>query len=227
MKIAVISDLHIGRRGLDFLDHSDYVFTSFLRNLEASYDKIILLGDVVETLMPTIPGGYEKAFKDAWNYRSAITSRFQRNQYEYIFGNHDYIAERLVGAKERMLVEHKDTKILFVHGHQLDKMYSKTIGNFVVYMSGLGVRAGLGGIYRKLATIEASRHRWDLRLNKEIKNLSEMAGASVLVSGHTHNGGVTKIGEGLVYLNSGHCAFGPIQFLSMDLDRSEYKLITC
>lgn len=223
MRIAVISDLHIGKEDIDLLDHTDAYFSGFLKNLEISFDKIVLLGDIIETLMPEFPGEYEKAFWNAWNHRRQITSRFESNQYTYVYGNHDWIAQKTVNAKERLQIEHKNRKVLFVHGHQTDKVYSKNIAESIVFSLGWGIRAGLGSLYRKLAYMESIRHIRGLYLGTEIKKLSRQYDANTIVMGHTHTAMIKDFGN-ILYLNSGHCSFGRIHFISMDLDNDKFEL---
>lgn len=223
MNIAVISDLHIGPPGVDLLDHSDDSFIAFLRNLELSYDKIILLGDIIETLMPKTPGQYEKAFWEAWNYRRAITQRFLTTPYEYIFGNHDWIAEKTVGAVERMHLSYRDRRILFLHGHQTDKLYSRRIGESIVFAVGWGIRGGLGRLYRQIAYLETVRHCRNLFFSKEVEEIAENTGSNTIVMGHTHTAMIKDFRD-VLYMNSGHCAFGKRNFISMDLDNDKFSI---
>lgn len=51
MEIAIISDLHIGSGDqTDRFGHDDYEFLRFLDFLESNFSRIVLLGDVFETL---------------------------------------------------------------------------------------------------------------------------------------------------------------------------------
>ena len=51
MKIAVISDLHLGRGdAADLFGHDDAEFLRFLDFLEGNFERIVLLGDIFETL---------------------------------------------------------------------------------------------------------------------------------------------------------------------------------
>lgn len=221
MRIAVISDLHIGPPGLDFLDHSDDSFISFLKNLESSHEKIILLGDIIETLMPKYPGGFEENFWRAWFHRRAITSRFEHPQYTYVYGNHDWIASKLVHAKERLYIHSGGRRMLFVHGHQLDRLYNKNVGESLVYALGWGVRGGLGKLYRKLAYLETARHARMMFITKEMKKIISETNSNTLITGHSHSAMIKNFGD-ILYLNSGHCAFGNKNFLSMDLENDHF-----
>ena len=51
MEIAVISDLHLGTGGAaDGFGHDDAEFLRFLSFLERNFERVILLGDIWETL---------------------------------------------------------------------------------------------------------------------------------------------------------------------------------
>ena len=57
MEIAVISDLHLGTGGAaDGFGHDDGEFLKFLSFLEKNFEKVVLLGDVWETLTGALPG---------------------------------------------------------------------------------------------------------------------------------------------------------------------------
>jgi UDP-2,3-diacylglucosamine pyrophosphatase LpxH len=51
VNIAVISDLHLGNEdGVDSFGHLDSEFLRFLAFLENNFERVVLLGDVWETL---------------------------------------------------------------------------------------------------------------------------------------------------------------------------------
>lgn len=212
---------------MDLLDHDDASFISFLKNLEDSHEKIILLGDIIETLMPKIPMQYDKAFWGAWYNRRKITSRFETNQYTYVYGNHDWIAGKLVHAKERLYLSYGDRKILFLHGHQTDRLYNRNIGESLVFAMGWGIRGGLGSLYRRIAYIETMRHCRNMTFSGELKRIATEAQVNTVVMGHTHTAMIKNFDSNLLYLNSGHCAFGNTNFLSIDLKEDRFVVEKC
>jgi UDP-2,3-diacylglucosamine pyrophosphatase LpxH len=219
MRVAVISDIHIGPPGkADIFGHSDRSFCGFLRNLEISFDKIVLCGDIIETLTPKYPGQYEQAFWQAWSYHREVTSRFEKDIYIYVYGNHDFIAKKTVGAKERVNI-HGAT---FLHGHQTDALVTYPIGEVIVYLAGWAMRAGFKSLYEKASQVESIRH---LRKSSAFySKVQELANDSILVMGHTHSAKVQKIGD-VLYMNSGYCAFGNQIGCSLDFESSEFKLL--
>ena len=56
MNIAVISDLHLGSDdATDSFGHDDAEFLRFLGFLEGNFERIVLLGDIWETLTSRCP----------------------------------------------------------------------------------------------------------------------------------------------------------------------------
>ena len=96
MRIAVISDLHIGAE--DFRPDG---FGAFLDHLECEHDEIILLGDVFECYFPVLPWG-ALADHDHFDRRyHDITDRFRSSKYTVLSGNHDIVAWRARGVPSR------------------------------------------------------------------------------------------------------------------------------
>ena len=64
MKIAVISDLHLGPAdNTDLFGHDDAEFLRFLQFLESNFERIVLLGDIWETLSSKVPWTPEQALR--------------------------------------------------------------------------------------------------------------------------------------------------------------------
>ena len=121
MKIAVISDLHLGNGdGADCFGHDDTQFLSFLNFLEGSFERIILLGDIFETLTSRRPRGQVEALLEAEDRHREIVARFQRPQYRYIHGNHDLVAANVRDAPTELRIDADGQRIVFMHGHGYD-----------------------------------------------------------------------------------------------------------
>src|SRR5258705_12933317 len=103
MKLAVISDLHMGLNDLtDQFKHDTYQFLQFLKYLESNFERIILLGDVWETLFKIDQvGSLHKSFE----IYQEIFKRFQGNKYVYIYGNHDLVNAHYLKAPEDLVIE--------------------------------------------------------------------------------------------------------------------------
>ena len=102
MQIAVISDLHLGRK--DKLDQfnrnqgAEAQLYTLLRYLENHVDKIILLGDIFETLRGKTLY-QEGEFRSALKHYPKISKKLLTNEkYVLIQGNHDTATGDLLSA---------------------------------------------------------------------------------------------------------------------------------
>ena len=120
MRIAVISDLHLGPGEIDQFGHDDTEFLKFLGFLEDNFERIVLLGDVYEALMPVhlSDANTKTALVECIDYHKEIVKRFDSKQYTYIYGNHDWIAAEHMSAPEELRIEANGQRIIFRHGHQ-------------------------------------------------------------------------------------------------------------
>src|SRR5215471_5008177 len=182
MNIAVISDLHLGPGDRsDLFRHQDWEFLRFLTFLENSFERIILLGDVWETLTPAWPGDPVQALRRAREAHPEIARRFERPKYTYIHGNHDIVAGECEGVPEELVITHGKTRILLTHGHHHDLLIRRArfISEFGVWLGGWILRLGLGSLYRVLDAVDRLRsgvtpdptsctfQRWAIALAKQ------------------------------------------------------------
>lgn len=123
MKIAVLSDLHLGfGDASERFTHQDHRFLLFLDKIEEQHDRIFLLGDIWETLMPT---NWFSSSKKESLYRSmethrTIADRFTQSNYVLFCGNHDRITSRELGALDQLQVSFGEHSLLFMHGDRFE-----------------------------------------------------------------------------------------------------------
>jgi len=105
MQIAVLSDLHLGAK--DPLDRFARVedaerhLVDFMRELEGSVDRVVLCGDVFETLRGPLPGPSKRELDLAMAAYPEIARRVTEDpKYVLVQGNHDTIAGATMGAPE-------------------------------------------------------------------------------------------------------------------------------
>jgi len=231
MAIAVISDLHLGPGDrTDIFRHADDQFSRFLAFLEANFERIVLLGDIWETLTPTWPGDPAEALRRAREAHPEIARRFERPRYTYVHGNHDLVAGAAFGVPEELVWTHGSTRILFTHGHHHDVLIRKArwLSELGVWLGGWLLRAGLRSVHRLFDALDQARsglaveperctfQRWAL-------SLARSQGADVVVTGHTHLALRSEHRDAL-FLNSGSCADGRFSFLSLDPSRGAYAV---
>jgi predicted phosphodiesterase len=230
MKIAVISDLHMGPTGdTNPFGHSDERFARFLGFLESNFEKIILLGDIWETLMTPWPY-YDRAgaLRAAREAHRSIARRFEGSQYTYIHGNHDCVAGVVEGAPEELSLDVDGVRMLFTHGHRQDPIivHALWLSEMGVWAGGWILRLKLGFVHRMIRRFDRFRsgarpdagacsfQRWAV-------SLARARSADIVVTGHTHIPLRAAHGDQL-YLNSGSCAAGNFSFLALDTKSGEY-----
>jgi predicted phosphodiesterase len=198
--------------------------------LETNFEKVVLLGDIWETLTAKTPGMHAAELKAAEEHHREIFERFQRPQYHYVHGNHDFVAGRTRGAPDELKLNDSGVSMLFSHGHQGDVlcMQRKWLSELGVWLGAWIRRFGLQPVYSYFAAMERERSsdrggecvvkQWALAHADERK-------VDIVVTGHTHVAAKSEDG-GRLFLNSGSCANGHISFLSMDTRRGHYGINT-
>lgn len=229
MEIAVISDLHLGSGGrADGFGHSDTEFLKFLSFLEKNFERVVLLGDIWETLTGCLPGDPAAELKAARATHPEIARRFARERYVYVHGNHDLVAGAVEGAPDEYVIHADGQRVLFTHGHQNDSLIQRRrwLSELGVWLGGWIRRLGAAALYRLLAELDEQRggvsadgqrctfQRWaiDVATRREV---------DIVVTGHTHLPTSAEHGSRL-FLNSGACAEGNFSFLSLDTRRACY-----
>ena len=228
MQIAVISDLHLGTGGAtDEFGHDDADFLKFLNFLEGNFEKILLLGDIWETLTAPSPARQLEQYHAARAAHREISERFSGRKYQYVHGNHDLVAGVKLGVPAEHLIVDGGVRLLFSHGHQGDGLCStaRPVSEFAVWLGAWIRRLGLHWFYRYLAKIEHIRtsNAGDCRVRRWALHQAEARDIDVVITGHTHVPVCEESGSTL-FLNSGTCAQGMTSFLSLDTKRGDYRV---
>jgi len=231
MQIAVISDLHLG--GADRTDtfgHDDGEFLRFLSYLESNFERIVLLGDIWETLTGPHLAGPARSLGAARSAHPEIAKRFLKQRFLYVHGNHDLVAGTLERAPESLVIREHGTRILFTHGHQHDFLIQKArwLSELGIWIGGWLLRLGLSPVYRTLSALDmlrsgASRDGSRCSFQRWAMAAARMREADVVVTGHTHVATRNEHGDRL-FLNSGSCAEGRFSFASLDTLRGAYAV---
>ncbi len=230
MKIAVISDLHLGAGGpTDLFGHDDGEFLRFLRFLEANFERIVLLGDIWETLTGRQYGDPRVELARARGHHREIANRLERPQYAYVHGNHDLVAGTQ-STPDEWLVSAKGVRILFTHGHQNDLIvkHARFVSEFGVWLGGWIRRIGLASVYKLFRSLDglrggASRDALRCTFQRWAVREARARSVDVVVTGHTHIAARAEHGDRL-FLNSGSCAEGKFSYLAMDTQRGQYAV---
>lgn len=233
MEIAVISDLHLGPGGAaDGFGHDDSDFIRFLAFLEANFERIVLLGDIFETLTGSLPGDPAAELLAARLAHPDIARRFSKPAYTYVHGNHDLVAGAVLGVPDEFTLEADGVRLLFTHGHQGDSLVARRrwLSELGVWLGGWIRRLGLAPLYRLLSSAEtwrtgSSSDSTRCAFQREWVGQATRRDVDIVVTGHTHIAARAEHGSRL-YLNSGSCSDGQLSYLAIDTRRASYTVHT-
>ena len=236
MHIAVISDLHLGTGRGDQFGHDEATFLKFLDHLEANFERVVLLGDIYETLSVR-PSAQVRELRRAKEQHKAIVARFDRPMYRYVHGNHDWVAGHIDQRPDTLTLRVDGQRLAFMHGHQFDWVVKKArfISDWSAWLASWLVRLGMAPIVKATNAIERlvmgveatdpTKLGKPDRFQRAAMSWCDASEVDVIVTGHTHNGTVTPHGDRM-FLNSGSCAEGRFSFLAMDTRAASYTLQT-
>jgi len=234
MQIAVISDLHLGRK--DKLDQfnrnqgAEAQLYTLLRYLENHVDRIILLGDVFETLRSKTLD-HEGQLRSVLRHYPKISKKILTNdKYVLLQGNHDTITGKVLNAPEMLKIKDNGTNIAFFHGHQLDPMiagfWTKNFERVGVWMGGWFERMGIditrsGNISSKL---KALNNQWKVgKFEHMAASMASEMGADIVVTGHSHHPMKVMFDDAL-FLNSGTRVCGRQDMVLIDTTAHTYDV---
>ena len=230
MKIAVISDLHLGAGDAsDTFGHGDVEFLRFLARLEGDFERIVLLGDVWETLTSRRLFAAREGLRHAREAHAALASRFELPKYTYVHGNHDIIAAS-EGVPVEVVLDADGVRLLFTHGHHHDWLIRRArwLSETCVWLGAWVRRVGLSTVYRlgyllDSALSRPSTHCLEDTFQTWAYALAKLRQADVVVTGHTHVAMRSERGSRL-FLNSGSCSEGRFSYLAIDTKSNHYEV---
>lgn len=225
MRIAALSDFHIGARGYtDEFRHREADFLAFLDSLEQTHDRIVLVGDIYQTEHALLPGNTAAAAQlaRAQARMPALCERLRGPQYHYLHGNHDAVAGKALAAPETLHLHADDFTIVFIHGHQFDPIFqrARAAAQAATWFTGRLRRAGLRPIAqwfegRDIAIKHTRFGHIDGPYARAARTLLRDHAADLVVMGHTHVPHLHELPEGRV-VNTGSCSRGRRTHVSID-----------
>lgn len=232
MRIAAISDLHIGAHARsDTFGHAQDAFLSLLDGLEATHDRIVLLGDIYQTDHGWIPGlgAASRLLQRARERVEALSRRWSESQYLWVHGNHDPVTAAELGAHTEVILGEPGSRVLFTHGDAFDPVI-KRIPRLSVLGTWFAGRTRDFGLIRLAEYLEdqdvhikADQH---LAANGPYASaasaLFERREVGVVVMGHTHIPMRQELPGG-VLANTGTCSRGRFMGVSVDTATGEVK----
>ena len=237
MQIAVISDLHLGAK--DRLDRfhrypdAEAELMASLGRLERAVDRVVLCGDIFETLRGPRPGPMQAQLQAALDAYPELARRIVHDErYRIVPGNHDTLTEARFEAPQMHWEADHGLRIVFFHGHQSDRLARGRAP-----MSRLGVWAG--GVLERMGVpvtqrVDAQRGRAypepdapgldPRRLELVSVATGRGLGADVVVNGHTHDAVHREVGD-TVYLNSGTWLNGRREAVLIDTEARRFEIL--
>ncbi len=231
MKIAVISDLHLGPGDAsDSFGHGDADFLRFLARLERDFERIVLLGDVWETLTSRRVFDAREGLRQARESHAALASRFERPQYLYVHGNHDIVAAHTEDIPAELLLDVDGVRLLFTHGHHHDWLIRRArwLSEACVWLGAWVRRAGLSAIYNLGYLLDNALSKPKVHCLKDTfqvwaYSLAKLRRADIVVTGHTHHA-MRSERDSRLFLNSGSCSEGKFSYLVIDTRLDRYDV---
>lgn len=226
MKLAVISDLHLGG---DNFKLSPVKLNSFLDVLERAHDRIILLGDIFETAFPAWPWQSARDYLRLFRRYRLLTARFHRYPYSLLSGNHDAVALRHFGVPHSIEIECDGARILCTHGHEFEFLYRNAftfrMTDVYLWLAGVLKRMGIRLLYDMAYDFD---HRVNMRdgglaLLKAAQRLATERRLDCVVMGHTHLERLERLPNGAMYINTGDCQQRCV-YASIDTRLRTYEL---
>lgn len=227
MRVAALSDLHIGLDGrTDAFGHDGRSFASFLDQLLATHDRVVLLGDVFTADHAAVwgPSHARAHLRRILTRVPWLADRLADPRVHYVHGNHDLVASDVLGAAERLVLASGAVRVLFVHGHQFDPVARRALrlaqaGTWATGRLRAARAPGLAQWFEdRDVAIKDARFRGAQGPYAQAANaLCTDADVCAVVMGHTHAARVDVVERGLS-LNTGTCSGGRREMISLDLE---------
>jgi len=225
MRIAALSDFHIGAHAYtDEFHHPEVDFLAWLTALEASHDRIVLVGDIYQTEHALLPGPAAAArqLARARARLPALSDRLRGPKYLYLHGNHDAVAARELGLPEHLRLGADGFTVVFIHGHQFDPIFARAraAAQAATWFTGRLRRAGLRSLAQWFEGRDvAIKHRRfghiDGPYARAARGLLREHAADLVVMGHTHVAHLHALPEGRL-VNTGSCSRGRREHVTID-----------
>ncbi len=223
MRIAALSDFHIGARGYtDEFHHTEADFLAYLAALEADHDHIVLVGDIYQCEHAFLPRSAARELARARARMPALAARMHGPKYLYVHGNHDAVAAHELGLPEQLRLAADGFTVVFIHGHQFDPIFhrARAAAQAATWFTGRLRRAGLRPLAQWFEGHDiALKHRRFGRADgpyaRAARTILREQAADLVVMGHTHVAHLHALPEGRV-VNTGSCSRGRRVHVTID-----------
>lgn len=234
MRVAVLSDLHIGCppvRGA--FGHPPAAFDAWLGQLLDSHDHVVLNGDVFQAdhQLRWGRGSETAAVRRALNHHPWLRARLDDPRVRLLRGNHDDVTAELLGAGRVATFSGAAGALVVTHGDHADPLIGQApgISALATWTSGRLRRLGLHGlstwlegrdISLKGARFGGVEGPYALAASALLREHD----AQVVVFGHTHIACLQVLQDG-IYANPGSASLGRKAWLSVDLGEGRLRVM--
>lgn len=219
-KTYIISDIHLGSDACEAK-----LLNIFLEDLEEKCDRLILNGDVFESI------DFRRLKKSHWHVLSTLRKLSNKIKIIWVCGNHDGAAEiisHLLGVEvyENYQFTSGNKKILVLHGHIFDEFLDAHpiltwIGDFIYNIL---QRIDKSHNIARFAKHSSKQYQRCTDIIKEgATKLAQKKGCDVVCCGHTHDA-TADLTKEIAYYNSGCWTEKPCTYIEIIDD--EIKILT-
>lgn len=233
MRVAVLSDLHVGSPPVPgAFGHDPAAFDRWLGSLLDTHDRVVLNGDVVQCdhtwAWGTVP--QRRALDRALAAHPWLARRAAHPRVTWLPGNHDAIVATARGAPPWLRLDGATGALIVTHGDRFDPVLQgiTAVSHAATWAMGRARAAGLGALADRLEgrdiSIKSARFQGDRGpYARGAAALLAEHDADVVVLGHTHVACAQPVPGGLL-LNPGSASRGLRAWVSVDLDRGTARL---
>lgn len=245
-RIAILSDLHLASdpRICEFTHHEDD-FLTLLDAIEREHDRVLVAGDTFNLDHGRLPFWRVRELAAAEAAFPRLCARLRSDGYIMVFGNHDAALGPLRGVPEVRQLALGGRRLMLLHGHQFDGRLKQlpALSPTGSWLAGRLRCHGLDPIADRLVDLGQLANQLGRRRRRSssappaaaasatprqtrdvvaARELLDQTGVDIVVMGHTHRAVQRRFDDGRLYLNAGACAFGDLQWTSLDLELLEW-----
>ncbi|MEZ4458317.1 MAG: metallophosphoesterase family protein [bacterium] len=230
MRIAFLSDLHLGPGVLNRCVVDRKTITRWLDLIESTHDRVIVVGDLYDLSRPRQFGGWQRHLDSLRFEWGEVLERLEAM--EAVYGNHDR-ARGLMGVPERIEIDADGMKMLVLHGHQFDPHINKVPGleSVANFAAGWFTRLGVEPLGSLMGDVVAVNERLESRIGTQpAYDLSTQGAMSlhadgyrVVVMGHSHQLRHLELPAGQ-FINTGSWTARGAQWVSVETQSGSVHL---
>lgn len=229
MKIALLSDLHLSTPDDACAFGPDPApLLRLLDHMERTHDAIALVGDVFDhKIGPGFPH-QRRDLEAARRHWPQLVQRLRAPHVHWIWGNNDALLAR-EGIPEQWTLDADGARLVLLHGHQFAPLHQafealkypiKALASWDLRSNGGRAGRVLYRINDALTQPAEGSPRPSAAQRGAVALLQARPDVDIVVCGHDHRPQVTRTPWG-IYANSGSCAYGRMDWLSVDMARRQ------